>query len=117
MQVRRLNGTATFDCLVAGGGVGERTVLWSRTDDDGTRRILFINDVEFDAPSRYRSSRAADGAGYRLIIVRVDASDDADYTCEIQQLGKASAHLTVLGMLLHICHCLQYVGLLQNRGV
>jgi len=96
-QARPLNSTATFNCLVGGGGVGDRTVLWSKTNDDETRRTLFINEELFDAPARYRSSRADDGSGYRLIIARIDASDDADYACEIQQLVKASAHLTVLG--------------------
>jgi len=96
-QARPLNGTATFNCLVGGGGVGDRTVLWTKTKDDGTRRTLFIDDALFDAPARYRSSRAEDGSGYRLIIVRIDADDDADYACEIQRLVKASAHLTVLG--------------------
>ena len=97
VQVRRLNGTAEFDCLVSG-GVGERTVLWSKTDANGTRRMLFINEAPFEAPPRYRSSRAHDAAGYTLNIERIDASDDAEYTCEIQQLVKASAHLTVLGI-------------------
>jgi len=96
-QVRPLNGTATFDCLVGGGGVGDRTVLWTKADDDQARQTLFIDEAPFNAPARYRSSRAEDGSGYRLIINRIDASDDADYACEIQQLGKASAHLTVLG--------------------
>jgi len=96
-QVRPLNGTATFDCLVGAGGIGDRTVLWSKTDDHGTRQTLFIDEDPFDAPTRYRSSRARDGSGYRLIIVSIHASDDADYACEIQQLVKASAHLTVLG--------------------
>ena len=97
-HVRPLNGTVTFDCLVR--GVGNRTVLWSKTDDDGTSRMLFINETPFDAPARYRSSRAQDGSGYRLIIVRIDANDDADYVCEIQRLVKESAHLTVLGIVI-----------------
>jgi len=96
-QVRPLNGTATFDCLIGGGGVGDRTVLWTKTTDDDERRTLFINDDTFDAPTRYRSTRAQDGSGYRLTIDRIDTNDDAQYACEIQQLGKASARLTVLG--------------------
>ena len=97
-QVRPLNGSATFNCLVGGGGIGDRTVLWTKTDDHGARKTLFINEAPFDAPTHYRSSRAEDGSGYRLIINRIDITDDADYACEIQQLGKASAHLTVLGI-------------------
>jgi len=99
-QTRPLNGTATFDCLVGGGGVGDRTVLWTKTRDGGgaaRRRTLFIDEVPFDAPARYRSTRARDGSGYRLTIAGIEADDDAEYTCEIQQLGKASAHLSVLG--------------------
>lgn len=96
-QVRPLNGTATFNCLVGSGGVGDRKVLWTKTDGHGARQTLFIDEEPFDAPTRYQSSRARDGSGYRLIINHVDATDDADYACEIQQLGKASAHLTVLG--------------------
>jgi len=99
-QGRPLNGSATFDCLVGGGGVGDRTVLWAKTDHHGRRQTLFIDEKPFDAPARYQSSRARDGAGYRLIINRIDTSDDADFACEIQQLGKASAHLTVLGVYL-----------------
>lgn len=99
-QVRPLDGSATFDCLVGGGGVGDRTVLWTKTDDHGRRQTLFIDEKPFDAPARYRSSRARDGSGYRLIINRISTGDDADYACEIQQLGKASAHLTVLGVYL-----------------
>ena len=96
-QVRPLNGTATFDCLVGGAGVGNRTVLWTRTGDDGARRTLFIDEAPFDAPARYRSTRARGGSGYRLTIVRIRAVDDAEYSCEIQKLAKASARLTVLG--------------------
>jgi len=97
-QVRPLDGSATFDCLLGGGGLGGRKVIWTRTDDQRARRTLFINDEPFDAPERYRSSRALDASGYHLTINRIETSDDADYACEIQQLGKASAHLTVLGM-------------------
>ena len=95
-QVRPLNGTATFDCLIGGGGVGNRIVLWTKTTDD-IIITLFINEDPFDASARYRSTRARDGSGYRLTIDQVDAGDDADYACEIQKLGMASAHLTVLG--------------------
>jgi len=70
------------------------------TSDDGSRRTLFINEASFDAPARYRSTRdrGRAGAGYRLTIDRIVPDDDARYTCEIQQLAKASAHLTVLGI-------------------
>ena len=30
-QVRPVNGSATFDCLLGGAGVGNRTVLWIKT--------------------------------------------------------------------------------------
>jgi len=102
-QVRPLNGTATFDCLVGGAGVGDRTVLWTRTggDDGGARRTLFIDEAPFDAPARYRSTRDRGGSGYRLTIVRIVADDDAEYSCEIQKLAKASARLIVLGH----CRC------------
>ena len=99
-QAKPLNGSATFDCLVGGAGVGDRTVLWTKKSDGDlttARRTLFINEAPFDAPSRYRSRRVDEGSGYRLIIDNIATVDDADYTCEIQLLGKASAHLTVLG--------------------
>ena len=72
-QERQLNSTATFDCLVGGGGVGDRTVLWTKTNN-GTRQTLFIDETPFDAPTRYRSRRANDGSGYRLTISSIDTS-------------------------------------------
>ena len=92
-----LNGTVTFECLLGGDGVGNRSVIWRKIGDDGAILTLFINERVFNAAARYRSTLAGDGKGYRLTIDSISAEDDADYECEIQQLGRASAHLTVLG--------------------
>ena len=111
-----LNGAASFDCFLGGDGNGNRAVIWRKIGDDGAIRTLFINETKLKAPARYRFTRPRyGGSGYRLTIDPITTDDDADYECEVQQLGKASAHLTVLGN----CHCRSvqlFMAALYNRA-
>jgi len=97
----RLGLTATFNCS-ADPLPWYGDVAWMKVDDvTGSTTLLFINTRAWSADTSRLSARALPAGGISLTITALERTDDARYTCTIQNSSLThTVRLTVLGMYL-----------------